>query len=345
MDKIQKLLKEVIKRKKIVIPLAVIIAIIIVSRIISVRNNQPQYQTETVQKGTIVSTISASGNVLTANIINIVTNATGVVKKIDVKDGDTVVAGQKIADIELDQAGQQRNSSAWSSYLLAKNSVDSASATAYSLRSTKDIAWKKFYDLSVGSAYQNADGLPKELERNSSSEFQSLQADWLAGEAKYKNQAAVIEQTKASLNSSWLLYQVSSPTVFAPISGTVTNISLVEGMTLAFQDSSTDSISSQRVAVIQREGNPILSFNLTEIDVPKIKIGQKATVTLDSISGKTFTGKITTVDRIGTITNGVTNYLITIKLDTESPEIFPNMAATTNIIIETKSDVLLVPSA
>ncbi|MDO8461187.1 MAG: hypothetical protein Q7S38_01955, partial [bacterium] len=46
-----------------------------------------------------------------------------------------------------------------------------------------------------------------------------------------------------------------------------------------------------------------------------------------------------------TITNGVTNYLITIKLDTESPEIFPNMAATTNIIIETKSDVLLVPSA
>ncbi|MEW5857640.1 MAG: efflux RND transporter periplasmic adaptor subunit [Cyanobacteriota bacterium] len=95
----------------------------------------PQFQTARVERGTIISTVSASGSVLTANIVNITTQASGVVKAVYVKDGDKVIAGGKIAEIALDKEGQQKNASNWSSYLSAKTSVDSANVSLYTLQS------------------------------------------------------------------------------------------------------------------------------------------------------------------------------------------------------------------
>jgi len=60
---------------------------------------------------------------------------------------------------------------------------------------------------------------------------------------------------------------------------------------------------------------------------------------------KTFTGEVVSVDRVGSISNNVTSYPVIIKFDTSSDQILPNMAATANIIIDTKSDVLIISSA
>ncbi len=328
--------------------LGILVIIILIGfgiwRFLTASKNQPQYQTAKVQKGTVVSTVSASGTVLTTNNVNITTSANGVVKDVFVKDGDNVQVGQKIMDIALDQPGQAKNAQAYSSYLSAKTTLDSASANAYTLRSKKDTAWKKFYDLATSSLYQNSDGSPREDTRNSSAEFQSAQGDWLAGEANYKNQQAVIDQAQQAISSSWLSYQETSPQVTAPISGTVTNITYVPGMVLAEQTSTTSN-SNQRVAIIQNSGTPSITVNLSEVDVSKVKLDQAATVTLDSIFGKTFAGKVVTVDKIGTVTSNVTNYPAIIQFDTTSDQIFPNMAASANIIIDTKDDVLTVPTA
>lgn len=305
---------------------------------------QTQYQTTQAQKGTIVSSVSASGPVLTTNFVPITTSSTGIVDSVLVKNGQYVKAGQKIAEITMDLAGQAKNEQALSSYLAAKTSLDAASANAFSLRSTKDTAWKKFYDIATSSQYQNPDGSPREDMRNSSAEFQSAQGDWLADEAKYKNQTAVIVQSQTSVSSSWLSFQQSSPTVYAPISGTIDNVTAIPGMVLA-SSGSTTTINSPRLAVIKNSGTPSISVNLSEVDVPKIKPDQKVTVTLDSISDKTFTGKVVTIDKIGTVTNNVTNYPAIITFDLGSEQILPNMAASANIIIETKDDVLLVATA
>lgn len=292
---------------------------------------QPQYQTARVERGTIVSTVSASGNVLTTNMVNVTTQASGVVRAVYVKDGDKVIAGQKIAEITLDKEGQQKNASAWSSYLSTKNSVESANVSLYTLQSAMFAANQKFMNDAVARGLATDD--PTYIQQN---------ADWLAAEAKYKNQQTVIDQAKASLNSAWLSYQSTSPIVTAPIAGVVSNVEVVPGMVLASNQTTT---SSQRIAVIQNEViKPIISVNITEIDVPKVKIAQKVTVTLDSLPDKTFTGKVVTVDRIGTTSNNVTSYPNLIQLDTSSSEILPNMAANANIILETKSDVLLIPS-
>lgn len=314
-------------------------------RIIGSKSTKTQYQTSNVERGTIISSISASGQILTANVSNISTSATGVVTRVYVKDGDVVTSGQKIADITLDTNGAQKNAAAWSSYLSAKNAVDSANVTLITLQSDMFSKWDTFKTLAASSAYQNSDQTPRHDQR-AAAEFHIADDNWLAAEAKYKNQQAVITQSQAALNSSWMSYQSSSPTISAPMSGTISNITIVPGMTLTTgSTSTTETASGTRIAVIKSEGKPLIFVNLSEIDVPKVVQGQKTIITVDAIADKTFTGSIVSVDRIGAVSNSVTNYPAIILLDTNVPELLPNMAVTANIILDTKANVLLVPSA
>jgi macrolide-specific efflux system membrane fusion protein len=88
-----------------------------------------------------------------------------------------------------------------------------------------------------------------------------------------------------------------------------------------------------------------VSVNLTEIDIPKVEIGAKATVTFDAFPDKTFTGKVFSINTTGTSNSGVTSYPTTIILDTENPKIYANMSANASIIITSKNDVVYVPSS
>ncbi|MBI3341648.1 efflux RND transporter periplasmic adaptor subunit [Candidatus Curtissbacteria bacterium] len=311
----------------------------------------PAYQTAKVEKGTIVSTVSASGQVLTANLMNVTTNATGTVKTVFVKDGDSVDVGTNILEIEPDASTKAQNTQAYASYLAAKNNLNAAQVNLYTTQSTMFTNWNTFMVLATNSTYQNGDGSPNETNR-ALPQFHIAQDNWLASEATYKNQQAVVSQAQVALSSTWLSYMQTSSIVTAPMKGTVNNITYVPGMVLASQQSSssTSSTSSnnsagQRVAVVRNEGNPIATFNASEADVYKIQPGQRATLTLDSIAGKTFTGRVMTIDRVGTVTSNVTSYPVIISLDTDNNQILPNMAISANIIIDTKDDVLLVPSA
>lgn len=322
------------KKNKLIIIGAVLLVLSFfgLRRFLVAKNNQPQYQTVQVERGTIVSSISASGQMLTTNIVNITSNAKGLIKEVYVKDSDTVSAGQKIMEISLDPEAEQRAAAAYAAYLSAKNSLDSAEISLYTLQSDMLTKWKTFKDLAESTSYDTP-------EERTLTQFIIAQNDWLAAEAKYKNQQNVISQSKINLNNSWLSYQKTTPIVTSPMPGTITNITYSPGMTI----SGTEE-SAQRVAVIKAKGNPLASFNLSEIDVSKVKPGQKATIKLDSLTDKTFTGKVMNIDRIGTTTSGVTNYPVVIQLDTEAEEILPNMSATANIILEIKDNVLLIPS-
>lgn len=319
--------------------IAALLALVVVGGLVGWRffgkkQSTIQYQTATVERGTLVSSVSASGQILSANIVNITTNARGVVKKVFVKEGDKVTAGQKILELTLDLAGQQKNAAAYSSYLSAKNSLASTQASLYTLESQRVAAKKKLVD----------DALTKALALDDPTYVQEY-SDWQAAEAKYNNQGAVIDQAKIAVNNAWLSYQLTSATVTAPSAGTISSLTAVEGLSVGQSNSSSDTTTSQKVAVIQTEANPLATFNLSEIDVSKVKVGQKATITLDSFSDKTFTGKVASVDRTGSTTSGVTSYPAIVQFDTQTPEILPNMAASAEIIIEAKDNVLFVPSA
>ena len=317
----------------------------IIYSLFGTKKSTTQYQTGTVEKGTLVVAVTGSGTVSSANNTNITTQATGVVSTLYVKDGDKVKSGDKIMEIDLDLDGKQTASQALSSYQSAKNNVDSAQANMYSMQSAMFTNWDTFMKIAQNGTYQYEDGSPNNINR-SLPEFHIADDNWLAAEAKYKLQQNVVYQAQTALNSAWSAYQKASSTVYAPISGTVSGLALQIGSVINSNASSqTSNVSNTKIANVKTDATPIVSISLTEIDVPKVTIGDKATITLDAYPDKTFTGKVVSIDTVGAVSSGVTTYPTVIKLDTDTTTILPNMAVSANIITTTKNDVLMVPTS
>jgi len=305
---------------------------------------KPQYQTATATRGTLIVSLSSSGQVSSANSASVTTQTSGVVSKLYVKNGDVIASGAPIAEVNLDMNGQQNANQAYASYLGAKTTLDNANTALYTLQSQMFTEWKTFTDIAQNSTYTNADGSPNTNNRTLAP-FISTNDDWLATEAKYKTQQQVIAQAQTSLSSAWASYQQSSPIIYAPISGTISGLSLQVGSVLTSQTNSSGSSASQRIANIKTNATPMAVVSLSEVDVNKVSIDNKATLTLDAFPDKTFTGKVLSIDTTGTVTSGVTNYSAYIVFDTAFDGIYPNMAVTANIITKVKDNVILVPSS
>ena len=266
-------------------------------------SEKPQYTTEKVERGTLIVSLSSSGLISSANSASVTTQTSGVVSKLYVKNGDTVQSGDPIAEVDLDMNGQQRANQAYASYQSAKNSLESAKTTLYSLHSTLFTEWRSYMDIAENSTYTNSDGSPNTNNRTLAP-YISTNDDWLSAEAKYKNQQQVINQSQTSVSSAWASYQQASPIIYAPISGTISGLSLQIGSVLTSQTSSTGNSTSQRIANIKTDATPIAIVNLSEIDVTKIKIDNKVTLTMDAYPDKTFTGKIISIDTTGLSQHG-----------------------------------------
>lgn len=306
-----------------------------------------QYQTAQVTRGTLVVSVSGSGQVTTANTASITTQTSGVVSAVYVKDGDTVQAGDVIATIDPDLIGKQNEAQAYASYQSAHNNLENAKASLYSTQSTMFSQWQSFYGLATNSTYQNVDGSPN-ADNRALADFHIAQNDWLAAEARYKTQQSIVAQAQTARNSAWLSYQQSSPTIYAPISGTVAGLSLQVGSVISSSTANTSTgstVSSTKIATIKTSAPPTVTINLTEVDVPRIHVADKATVSFDAITDKTYTGAVISIDTSGTVSSGVTTYPTVVRLDTNPSIVLGNMSATANIIVATKNEVLMVPKA
>jgi macrolide-specific efflux system membrane fusion protein len=323
------------KRRLIGAIVIVVLLVFGIWKIASAGANKVQYQTSTVQKGTVVSTVSASGRAISTSVLPINTLTSGIVNKVYVKDGDKVVKGQVIATVTPDTTGEQTFAQAYSSYISAENALNQANNSYYTLQAAAFAASNKF---STDPTLQN-------LNQNDPAYVQANDA-WLAAQANFLNQKNQVDQANVNLSNASINLANSSPTITSPYTGTISNVNLVSGMVItASTNSTTGAVSSQRIAVIQNNATPIINVTLGETDVPNVKVGQKATITFDSITNETFTGVVATVDRIGTVSSNVTSYGVNIKLDSGSDQILPNMAATADIITATATDVLYIPSA
>lgn len=296
----------------------------------------PQYQTAQVQKGTLITSVTASGQVTTANNVQVTIQASGVVKDVLVKNGDQVSQGQTMADLTLDQTSQQKQASAYASYLSAKNSLDSASAKINSLQNTLFVANQKFINDAVVRTLATTD--PTYIEEN---------ATWLQAESDYKNQATVISSAQSSLNAASLNLSQLSSTITAPVAGIVKGLTITPGaiVTVSSSGSNSSATTSQVLGSIYQQGPTQSQVNISEIDSVNVSEGQKVTMTLDAFPNSTFTGKIASINTNGVVSSGVTTYPAVISFDAGNDHIYPNMGVNATIITKVKNDVLLVPSA
>jgi len=295
--------------------------------------SQKQEITFKAQKGTLRDTVSASGQIQSANYLPINTSVNGIVKKVYVKEGDTVKKGQAIMEITLNSDGEQSLESVRSSYLSAKNSLEKAKTSLISAENNLINAKEAFTTEKEHNSYQNHD------ERIA---FSLAENNQTIAQANYEIQQQSINQAQIAVNESWLNYQAQSPTILSPGDGVISNIVIVEGMDIS---NSLSVKTSAMVASIRTPGTPIALINISEVDINKIKVGQKAELTLASISNKTFEGEIVGLDKIGTSSSGVANYPVIIKFNEESESVLPNMGVDTDIIINEKPDAVYIPTS
>jgi membrane fusion protein, macrolide-specific efflux system len=329
------------KKRKIITIIVILVSGFFLWRLFGGQKTAVTYQTAVATKGTLVVSLTEAGSVSVANKVSIVTQASGIVSKIYVKSADSVKAGDKIAEVTLDTAGQQRQAQAYSSLLSAQNNLQNANTQLYTLQNQLFVANQKFVnDRGINNPSTDQKNDPVYIEEN---------ASWLAAEASYKNQANVIAQSQANLNNANLAYQLTSGTIVAPTGGIVSDLTIVEGIQVGSSNTTSGSsttTSNQAIASIKTGNSTAITVSIAEVDASKIQVGQKATITLDAISGNTYTGKVMGINTSGSVSSGVTTYPAVIQLDdTSNANILPNMSATASIISKVKDNVLLIPSA
>lgn len=86
-----------------------------------------------------------------------------------------------------------------------------------------------------------------------------------------------------------------------------------------------------------------MTLNIDELDIKKISVGQKVTVTSDSIANRTYNGVVTKVNINGTTSSGNTTYPITIQID-ETDGLLPGMNVDAEIVLQSYENILCVPS-
>lgn len=336
-----------LKIKVIVVAVILLVVWFGYSRITAAQNQQPSYQTAQVQRGTIISTISESGNVSSANQVNVNSPTDGVITDIYVKNGDQLNTGDKLFTVKSTATPQEKES-AYASYLSAQNSLKSAQAKMNSLQSALFKANQSFItDKGIANPSDQDKVDPKYIEEN---------ADWLQAEADYKNQQGVIAQTQAALNSAALSYQATQDSVVtAPVAGTVANLAAITGSTVTASSSNNNNSSSSNssgssgssgstVLILGDFSNLLIDAQVNEVDIPNIHAGQKATITIDAFPGKTFVGKVANVDTVGTTSSGVVTYSVYITLIAPPSDIQPGMSASVTIETNRKDDALEVPA-
>ncbi|MEK3723379.1 HlyD family efflux transporter periplasmic adaptor subunit [Paenibacillus sp. FSL H8-0034] len=137
--------------------------------------------------------------------------------------------------------------------------------------------------------------------------------------------------------------QLEKLKVYAPFDGVFsTDFVDQKKNVLASYPVGTTIASNVQLGAVANLNTLQLPVKVDELDLPKIKVGQKAEVKVDAIAGKVFTGEVTQVSTVGTVTNGVTFYTAVVTLNNAS-ELKYTMTATADILVEDKKDVLVVP--
>lgn len=323
------------------------------------------YQYETVKKGSLTSTVSATGNVAVRGEVEVTPSTSGTVKKVYVSAGDTVSEGDTLFTLSSDSVSSQIDQ-AYSSVLSAKQQVAQAQSSLTSAKAQLTAA-RKAASTKTSATTSSSTG----AQTSGSGGVTSVAAAKQAVSAAELGVSAAKSQL-ASAQSSYddALSAQDDLTVTAPCSGIVWSVNVAKGDTVGAssatsssnssgtssagstgsqgaQNSTTSSTSSASSAAmtIAKGGKLGVKVSVNESDINSIKVGQSATVTLDAVTGKTFIGTVDEVSSEGTVSSSVVSYSVWITLDATTSAVKSGMTASVEITTSKTDNVLLVSNA
>jgi len=152
-------------------------------------------------------------------------------------------------------------------------------------------------------------------------------------QAQLDSAQAQIQSAQAQLQAAEIAYD--NNILKAPFDGIVAQLNNHKGDQVSGSDTVATIITAQQIA----------NVSLNEVDVSKIKLGDKATLSFDALPDLSLTGTVAEVDTLGTTTQGVVTYNVQIGLDTQNDQVKPGMSVSADIITDVATDVLAVPNS
>jgi HlyD family secretion protein len=278
----------------------------------------------TVKKDDVIARVTCTGKVEAKKKVEISANVMGQIVNLAVKEGDRVEKGQFLLQIDRAQLqAQASGSEANLSALLAERD-----ATRASLEQAQDVfnrADKNFRERIISEA---------DLLRARTA-LDGARAGLAATERR-------IEQARAGLAAS--RDTLSKTTILAPIGGLVTALPVEEGEIAVIgtmNNAGTKLMTISDMSEVQAE------MEVDETDLPRVKLGQKATVTIDAFPDRTFSGTVTEIASSPIVRQGQSNpaveFSVKVVIVDPSPEIRPGFSVSGAIETGEQKGVVAIP--
>ena len=164
--------------------------------------------------------------------------------------------------------------------------------------------------------------------------LEKSRTDLKLAEAEVQQSAEAFKEAKERLDDTQIR---------APFTGTILNKDVDVGHVI----SSTLSSASEGTPLFSMANldNIYVNAQVDEVDISKIAVGQAAAVTVDSLPGRTFKGRVERIAPKGKVERTVTIFDVVIIITAKDKEFLkPGMTAAVNILTETVKDALIVPN-
>jgi HlyD family secretion protein len=326
--------------------------------------NADAAQTVTATPEPYTLTVTGSGTLTAIQSRELAPEVTGVVETV-VSAGTRVNAGDVLvqlstdtfersvrdAQFALEQAEAQRGSTASTqadNNVTLQESIANAQTTI--ANAERDVQ-TKLTDLNLKQRLVTVGGESSEAVRLAQNDYdtavatleqarlnlQTLQESQVyrgsSNEQTLRNSDLAIEAARNSLEKAQ--EDLTKTTIVAPFDGVVSVVNVKTG--------SIVNTSTAMVTVID-DSKIELPAEIDETEISKVQLGQKATVTLDALTGETFEGEVTEVAAAARIVSNIPIFDVTILLDNSAGRLRDGMSAEADITIQEVDNTITVPS-
>ena len=267
---------------------------------------QEKYKTQPVDQGEIVQTISANGTLSPVVLVNVGTQVSGTVKKLNADFNSRVKEGQILAELDPSLFDAQLRQD------LAN--VANAEANLVLMRAKEQRARSL-----QQKGFISQDGV--DLARQ--------QLD--SAEAQFKLAQAQLQRSRTNLNYS---------IIRSPISGVVVARNVDVGQTVAasFQTPTLFQIAGD-LQQMQIE------TSVAEADIGNLKTGLPVRFSVDAFGDRQFIGKVKQVRLNPTVQQNVVTYNVVVAVDNPDEVLLPGMTGHVQITVTRHENILRVSNA
>lgn len=266
---------------------------------------EPQYRTVAVDRGDIAAEVSANGTLNPVTLVNVGTQVSGTVRRIDADFNQQVTAGQILA--ELDPALFKA--------ALAQSTANLANAQA-------QLALARANAARMQTLFKQEYVSQQELDQTLTALAQA--------EAQVRLARAQVTRDQTNLGFS---------IIRSPVDGTVINRQVDVGQTVAasFQTPTLFQIGKD---LTQMQ----IDSTVSEADIGQIKVGQPVKFRVDAFPDTEYSGTVRQVRLNATTEQNVVTYNVVVNVANPDLALMPGMTANLRVLVETRRNVLRVPT-